>query len=181
MYFDDDEFRIRNQICIVVFGNIGSGKTTFCKHLKPHLKRYDYVCLDEFRYENQFNMSGFLSEKKSKQQCMDAIMYNNYVLYETTGVTEFYDSVKANLLNHGSKVFYVHIKCHVEECRIRVETRPQRIFLPYKNKTIYQILEENDRNLKTIRYDLQINSSLPLNVQIKTFIDFYNSKIQVNV
>lgn len=84
--------QINDKICLVVYGNIASGKSTFSKNILEILRDYNYVCQDKIRLEwyNKYpEINGITRERKCEEDCLKQILKSRLLVYETTGATLF--------------------------------------------------------------------------------------------
>lgn len=146
---------------IVVFGNIASGKSTFCKMLQKEIPYLKYVCIDDFRIKNRYLvMNEILKEKKSESECLDAID-SDFILFETTGATFFWDRVRVKLIEKEYNITFIKIETSLVDCLIRFRNRPSKGATPpyVKGTSIHNILYKTAQNIKITKYDFVINSN----------------------
>ena len=154
-----------DKICIVVYGNIASGKSTFCKSLLSILTNYNYVCIDEIRIEHYKKYPGMNSverERNCEKDCEDQIFRSSLLVYETTAASLFFKRIKPRLRGHF-KTFYVYINCPVTECSNRFFNRKQKgyrhVVSPYKKKmSVIDLLYYCQEKRLDVKVDLELNS-----------------------
>ncbi|MDN3688684.1 AAA family ATPase [Cyclobacterium jeungdonense] len=115
---------------IIVAGNMGSGKSTFCKRLIEKLPDYTYICLDDFRKKR---FEDVLTEQHDPLQFEREVAAatqrefdkHDKILYETTGATRFFKDMHYRLLADRHNVFLVQIRCDPVVCLQRHRAREQ--------------------------------------------------------
>ena len=170
---------------IVVFGNMGSGKSTFCRNIKKLLPTYQYILIDTIRknFANKYiNVDEFKMETLCMEELKRQIFSATNLIYETTAATKLFESIKPRLRGYF-KTFYIYIKCPVHECQNRCDIRKQKghkIAMPpiFKNRTELQVLHHFENKHYNVGFDLELNSAILSEEEMITkFIDFFNSKI----
>lgn len=111
-------------VCIVVYGNIASGKSTFCKELMNELPGYEYINLDQIRLETRAveGMSAEWYEDEAKRRCAERLMNDRLTLYETSGASVFFNDV-IDAVSSRAVIVWVYIKCNKDECIKRMYNR----------------------------------------------------------
>lgn len=113
---------------IIVTGNMGSGKSTFCKRLREKLPDYAYICLDDFRKKR---FADVLTEQHDPLQFEREVAaatqreFNKHtkIIYETTGATRFFKDMHYRLMADRHQVYLVQIQCPAELCLQRHQNR----------------------------------------------------------
>lgn len=171
-----------DKICIVVYGNIASGKSTFSKNILSILNDFNFVCLDRIRvdwYDKYPEMNGIARERKCEEDCLNKILKSRLLVYETTAATLFFNRVKPRLRGLF-KTFYIYINCPVYECHVRFDNRKKighrQIAPPYKNKmSIREMLHHFDAKHYDVKVDLELNSmELSPEQMVESFRVFFN-------
>lgn len=75
---------------VLVYGNIGSGKSTLCKGINKALPDMRYVCIDRTRVEfdgTAHGLNAYDAEWRCDHLMMEALGAQAPVLYESTGAT----------------------------------------------------------------------------------------------
>lgn len=145
----------QDKICIVVYGNIAAGKTTFSQALLKLLPGYNYVCLDDYRlklFRDQPTLNGIGRERKAEADCLEAILSSRLLVYETTGASLFYKRMKPRLRGHF-KTLYVYIECSASDCEWRFVERKRKGYktiAPPFNGTLRSIMND----IRSKHYDL---------------------------
>lgn len=174
----------KDKICIVVYGNIASGKSTFSKNILSILQGFNYVCLDKIRlkwYENYPEMSFIERERRAEEECLNQILNSNLLVYETTAATLFFKRVKPTL-DVNFKTFYIYISCPVYECHNRFDNRKReghfQVAPQYKKKmTIREMLIHFESAHYQVKSNLKLDSfRLPPAKMLTEFKAFFNWK-----
>jgi len=171
-----------DKICIVVFGNLASGKSSFCKELLTILPKYKYVCLDEIRvnlFDKFPNKNIFDREALAKEECKNSILNSQFVIYESTGTSQFFNQLKPRIKAHFKSIF-IFINCPDYECRFRFERRKQNGYFSIqpavkKSISISECCTSNQYVYRDMKKDLELDSfKYSLNEIINQFKGFYN-------
>ncbi len=169
------------RICIIVYGNIASGKSTFSKNLISILKDYTYVCLDRIRVDmkNTYtDMNPLIREIQCEQECIDMIFKNKLVLYETTAATTFFKNLILRIKSEF-KTYFIFISCSIATCQKRYEIRKRighvQILPPYKKTLpINELLYRFEVKMYNVSKDLTLNSeALTPEQMIYSLINFF--------
>lgn len=173
-----------DKICIIVYGNIASGKSTFSKNLLEKIPGYNYVCLDQIRlafYKTFPEMNAIARERKCEEECLKQILESRLLIYETTAATLFFNRIKMRLKAHF-KAIYVYINCPTYECANRFDFRKRNgykaIAPPFKSKmTIRECISDIHAKHYNVKTDLELNSLQLSPVEmIEKFILFCNKE-----
>lgn len=153
-------------ICILVYGNIASGKSAFSEALIQNLHDFRYICLDVVRdelYRSLPNENGLKRENKVHEQCMDQLMKPGAVVFETTAGNKFFQKIHP-LLKIKQRIVYVYISCPPHLCYLRyvkrLETGKKIAPLPYWDmKDIKVLLSEYHNQHRILPVDIELDSS----------------------
>lgn len=108
-----------SKLVIVIYGNVGSGKTTVSKKLNKVFPDFDYVNLDDFRLYVEDNLEySDLMERDciAENLCEERLCHgSNKIIFETTRVTKFFQQVERHIYfyNQGYEkinFFFVYLK-----------------------------------------------------------------------
>ena len=153
------------KICLVVYGNLASGKSSFSKEIKKLLPNYSYVCLDEIRIKNMDkfpNKSVYERESISKEECKNEILNSQLVIYESTGTSQLFNQLKNRIRAHF-KTYFIFISCPDYECRKRFENRKYNGYFSVKppvkkSMSIYECCSANQYVYWDMKKDLELNT-----------------------
>ncbi|PRY90581.1 AAA family ATPase [Mongoliibacter ruber] len=153
---------------IVVYGNMGSGKSTFSKKLKEVLSKFEYICLDDFRRklkDQYLEQNNFDFEKEVANQTANALSAANNIIYEATGATRFFREKYSAFLREKQEVFTVKIQCNAKTCLDRHLKRKAsgraHIIPQFKNqKTDAEMVEWFEAKANWIKPDLILDSEM---------------------
>lgn len=171
-----------DKICLVVYGNIASGKSTFSKNILPRLQGYSYVCLDKIRvdwYSKYPEMNSIARERKCEEDCLNQILKSRLLVYETTAATLFFNRVRPRLRAHF-KTFYIYINCPPEECANRFEHRKRsghrQVAPPYKKvMSIRECISHFRAKHYDVKIDLELDSvKMSPEKMVEEFERFFN-------
>src|SRR5690606_21780122 len=153
---------------IAVYGNMGSGKSTFAKALNKQLPDYKYICLDDYRRDHFADVldedhSSFEFEKKVKKEMEDQLGRYSKIIYETTGGTDFFRKMYYEFVKQQYSVTLVKIACPLDECLRRHEKRERRghfhVVPKYKKElSPYEAIRKFDEKSAWIRPDVVLDS-----------------------
>lgn len=161
---------------IIVTGNMGSGKSTFCKLLRDKLPGYAYICLDDFRKKR---FADVLTEQHDPLQFEREVAkaterefdQHDKIIYETTGATRFFKDMYYRLIANRHRVYLVRIDCPSELCLKRHRTREQNghfhVVPQYgKGLTAEELINRYAEKTRWIRPDLVLDSKALLPGQL---------------
>lgn len=150
------------RVCLVIYGNMASGKSTFCKEIIKYLPDYKYVNLDEKRIE-AMNVAGLTAdqrEENAKQMCSYDLLNISKTLYETTGATKYFNEI-INTISQRSVILYVHIKCSKDVCVKRFYKRReagQQDLIQFSRHSPEALIRMYDERYNGMRSHIQIES-----------------------
>jgi len=127
MIIDFKNIKKSDRVCVVVYGNIASGKSSFARELVKALKGFVYVCMDQVRVDSYLNgptLKSIEFERKCEKLCEGMLKRNNHIVYETTGVSQFAKNMLLDL-SRNSQVFYIFLDCPADLCLRRYQSRKQ--------------------------------------------------------
>jgi dephospho-CoA kinase len=153
------------KMCIIVFGNIASGKSTFSRHLLGHFPNYQHICLDDFRLEaaRHTDLLPIQREKLAEKLCLEAITQADNIILETTAASQFWETMWFALRQMGFKTVNVKIDCPVNICVQRFNNRKfeghKSVVPPFKTKSIVQMMYDIEYKRKLVKADIVIHST----------------------
>lgn len=149
--------------CIIIFGNIASGKSTLVNQLKIDIKfkNYKFVCLDDIRESllcKNNNYNEVLLHHDSLKECEKQLLSNTNIVYETTATSMFYKQIK-HILDATYNTFYVFLNCEPYICESRFTKRPYQSRPPFtKNITIKSAIMDLNLKQRRMHKDLVLDS-----------------------
>jgi len=146
--------------CIIIYGNMASGKSTLIEKISKILPQFQVVCIDNNRKALFGKEAGGLArELKAEEETVKQLLHGEYVIYETTGASRLFRSVLPQI-EKRYRTFFVHIKASQLECLYRHRHRKDDIMVkPFSKKridtsTLIASIEQEMIN----RFDLQLDS-----------------------
>lgn len=179
------DFNIANpiqneRICLAVYGNIASGKSTLCRLINRFLPDYKAINIDEYRIELSNahpNKSFEWIDEMSKGILTNQIKINNLTIYESTGVTPFFYKTIASI-EQSTRIVYIYIKCDPNECFRRHEQREALghiSIIPPNRLSTKEVIDLIDNKYRYIINDITIKS-IDINTMIKEVCNQLNIK-----
>lgn len=162
---------------IVVFGNIASGKSTFCEYLLRLLKddQYKWFSIDHYRaaVTGRPNMHDFVRELEAKKMYMADLDRCEKAIIETTACSKLWDDTHFKLKSYRVDTIFVRIECPLGLCYERYIARSYERMRkgipeykpPYpKNVTPVQSIEYIHWHRRPIEPDIVLDSGTLLTV-----------------
>lgn len=155
-----------DKICIIVFGNIASGKSSFARALAQELEGFKYICFDQVRIdiylENHLKRS-IEREEMAKKRCRNLLLNNKLVVFETLAVSDYYNKILPELKQKFNKLIFVKVDCSAFTCKRRYFKRNMDGYFciapPFNQKlSIDEYIDQTDREQKKLNYDIALNS-----------------------
>ncbi len=114
---------------ILLFGNIGSGKTTIAKELSQNSEQWTYLAVDDFRRE--IGDGSIKGDAKAKSAFVKSISHDEQPqLIECTGLGRLGSSVFRRLQKYDGPLIVMVLKVAVTCCEQRIEKRDWDIPFP---------------------------------------------------
>ena len=114
---------------ILLFGNIGSGKTTISKAITNKLDHWEYLAIDDFRRE--LSDGSLIGDSKAKSIFVKRISHDDsFQLIECTGLGRLGSSVYRRLQKYEGAVIVVILNVSLEDCLERIKERKWDIPFP---------------------------------------------------
>lgn len=150
----------KDKICIVVFGNIASGKSTLSKQIIELLPQFKIISIDNSR-RNLFGkiINDIERESKAEEDMIKQLFSTQFVIYETTGASRLFKSIHCRIRSHFKTIF-VYVKCSVPECRFRFNYRKNdRMVMPgFKSKlSIGEVMHSIEYKMNQ-RFNIELDS-----------------------
>lgn len=171
-----------DKICIIVFGNIASGKSGFARELARELDGFEYICFDQVRIdiylENHLKRS-IEREEMAKKRCRNLLLSNKLVVFETLAVSDYYNNILPELKQNFNKIIFVKIECSSFTCKRRYFKRNMDGYFciapPFNQKlSIDEYIEKTEREQKQLFYDILLSSeSMSTTEMIGGFKDLF--------
>ena len=145
---------------IIIFGNMGSGKSTLCAALAAVLPDFTSLGMDDYRRsvrDEHPDRNAFWIEREAEKQCAEALSENADMIWETTGASRFFLREWRRLRTHR-EVVMIRLECALDTCRNRVYARGENgIRLPFA-KELNQTLGHIDDANSVLPADLVLDS-----------------------
>lgn len=107
---------------ILLFGNIGSGKTTVSKKIIENQDTWQYLAVDDFRRE--LSDGSLIGDSKAKSAFVKRISHDDTLqLIECTGLGRLGSSVYRRLQKYEGTVVVMILKVSLEDCLERIKER----------------------------------------------------------
>ena len=156
----------KDRVCIVVYGNLASGKSSFAKGLVKLLPGFKHVCMDQIRIDTYFQDPSITSlelDRKCEKICNDTLLNTRLVIYESTGVSKFFKGIIPTI-ESKYKMFYIYLECPAEICIRRFADRKREGYFnippAFSDGTnINQFINKVGSELRSVRKDLVLSSS----------------------
>lgn len=155
-----------DKICIIVFGNIASGKSGFARALAQELDGFEYICFDQVRIdiylENHLKRS-IEREEMAKKKCRNFLLSNKLVVFETLAISDYYKKILPELKQNFNKLIFVKVDCSAFTCKRRYYKRNMdgyfSIAPPFNQKlSIEEYIDKTEREQKILESDIVLNS-----------------------
>ena len=141
---------------VYIFGNIGSGKSTLIKHLKPDLESFTVFQKDILR-------DGTMAKEHSiKVELIRTLQTKNKIVLESTGGGKFEPIIQREIRKQGFKVFSILVDCKPFECIKRFKNRLKSVQMGYNTTKIClpRLVWDIAEGLEVKKYDLRLNSEI---------------------
>ncbi len=178
-------FEITTYESIFIIGNIASGKTSFSNQLQKVLKGFKVVCIDEKRHKvgKDSNLKDYLPyqrEEVAQRIYLEDVRSKHKVILPLVGSTKFYEKTRERLTKADYKPLIIKINCSPSVCIQRYWERKNKGYisppLPYKSKSIENLINKYDAELKHIAADLVLNSESQTNGKlIEIFVSHFKN------
>ena len=146
--------------CIIVFGNICSGKTSVCNTLLQQLTDFTYISPDAIRLQHNLN-GATISESKLSEIIISQISNNKKIILECTGGGSFYKHYLRIIATKQMLTYKVFLSCNSMICYLRYQNRA--------NANASLIALDNHYNIKFSIQNIEAKiSGLNFDLKIKT-------------
>jgi adenylate kinase family enzyme len=131
---------------IIVFGNVGSGKTTILQKLKETVP-FDVIAIDDFRREFGDGSKG--GEAAARKEFFDRIEENRNQFIECIGVGEVADELFVKLNQSGEPVICIILNVPKEVCQSRLSNRIWDIPFPKRIEAAFSLVERTETKIQS--------------------------------
>jgi hypothetical protein len=174
-----------DKICLIVYGNIASGKSSFAKELLKLLPGFVYACIDQVRidvYLENHLLRSIEREVKVGKIFKKLILDNNLIVYETVAVSQLFKNVILDL-KRDHQLIYIHIDCPVAVCLRRFHQRNRdgyfSITPPFVDKmSIEDFLYKVAKELRGMKEDIVLKSD---KLSIEDMIKVFSTNLKFNI
>ena len=108
--------------CLVVVGNIASGKTAVCMLWVYEFKEFCMLSLDNWRFSMTGKM-GYDREQAAQNAALQMIGEDDHIIFETTGTGRFFDRAMRLLIERGYDITMIQLQCDPFACLQRFYNR----------------------------------------------------------
>lgn len=129
---------------ILVFGNIGSGKSTVVNSLKKVFP-FEVIAIDDFR--RKFGDGSKSSELVARQNFFAAIKQNQNQFIECIGTGKVANELFLLLQTHTEPIICLILITPIEICKQRLEERIWDIPFPQPLENVFSLLERTEINI----------------------------------
>lgn len=129
---------------VLVFGNVGSGKTTLINSLSKILP-YSKISIDDFR--RKFGDGSEEAELTARQKFFEAILRNDNQFIECTGTGEVADRVFSLLKTSDEQVICITLTTPKEICVKRLTNRTWNIPFPKPLKEVFAFMDRTEMKI----------------------------------
>jgi deoxyadenosine/deoxycytidine kinase len=155
-----------DKICIIVFGNIASGKSSFARTLAQELEGFEYICFDQVRidiYLENYLKGSIEREEMAKKRCRNLLLNNKLIVFETLAISDYYNRMLPELKQNFNKLIFVKVDCSAFTCKRRYFKRNMDGYFciapPFNHKlSIDEYIDQTEREQKKLIYDIVLNS-----------------------
>jgi len=128
---------------VLVFGNLGAGKTTFALALKNQHIDFEYLAIDEFR--QNFSDGTMLGEGMAKNNFIDSIDEHSNQIIEATGLGETAQLLFSKINGIECKVLVVILLTPLDICLKRLNERKWKTPFPGTVKDALELTAKTNR------------------------------------
>ena len=147
------------KFCIIVYGNICSGKTSFCKFLEQYLSQYGFKHFNLDYYRTIYGGKLHVREENAKRKFLHDIKNANYCIYESVGMGRVHD----NILSHIAYKEIPHIKVLLNvpilTCMQRLKNRANIVPMPNYGFSQQESIAKLSSLYLTLKTDLRVDGT----------------------
>lgn len=128
---------------LLIFGNIGSGKSTICSELVLHTDDFVLISIDDFRRKH--GDGSMKNEIEAKSKFIEAVDtgYTNQII-ECSGLGDTGEMVYERLSKSDDIKIVIVLMCDLEICKKRLTNRNWAIPYPDKTSNVNILLEKQE-------------------------------------
>lgn len=131
---------------ILVFGNLGSGKSTVSLYLHKKLPRFTHLGIDNYR---RLHGDGtMLAEQLAKHSFIEAVLPNADQIVEATGCGETAVMLSQKLLQSQEQKVIILITTSLDVCLQRLEARVWDVPYPAPPEMAFSLARETEERIK---------------------------------
>lgn len=131
---------------ILLFGNIGSGKTSISRRLLTEFPTFEYLAIDEFR--KKYGDGTKKKEEEAKELFLNAIQTDDTPqIIESTGLGKLGEAIYDKLISCNDYVLVVVLQVEVPVLVERLQMREWDIPFPTRKVPLAKLLELSDKAL----------------------------------
>lgn len=127
---------------ILVFGNIGSGKSTLSRMLTDRLKEFELVAIDDFR--KRYGDGTMDAEQVAKRCFYNAVVPEKNQIIEVMGAGDTGETLFDIMQSLQERKLVIILKTPLEECLLRLKERQWDIPYPAPPEKAFSLAEETD-------------------------------------
>lgn len=127
---------------ILVFGNIGSGKSTLSRKLTDKLKVFELVAIDDFR--KRYGDGSMETEQIAKRCFYNAIVPEKKQIIEVMGAGDTGEALFEMMQSLPERKFVIILQTPLEECLLRLKERHWVIPYPAPPEKAFSLAQETD-------------------------------------
>ncbi len=131
---------------ILVFGNIGSGKTTFCTALSKKLEGWEYLAVDDFR--RTFSDGTMKADSVAKSAFVKSVSHDNRLqIIESSGFGRLGSSLHRRLQKYEGNLIVLVLVADLEICLKRLEKRIWDVPFPENTTRGNELVKKMDKQI----------------------------------
>lgn len=130
---------------VLLFGNVGSGKTTLINKLKE-LFSFEVIAIDDYR--RKYGDGTKEGEILAKKNFLHSIILHKNQFIECIGVGQLADDLYESLSHTDEKIVCLTIIVPKEVCKTRLESRVWNIPFPEPLEKVFRLLEKTELRIE---------------------------------
>ena len=127
---------------ILVFGNIGSGKSTLSQRIKGKLNVFELVAIDDFR--KRYGDGTMEAEQVAKSSFYKAIVPKKNQIIEVMGAGDTGEALFEIMQSLPEQKFVIILRTSLEKCLLRLKERQWVIPYPAPPEKAFLLAKETD-------------------------------------